>query len=146
MPEPFVSAAFDVIDAELNIVTGGYQVPSSTSMQPVATASNPEIGFQPTPTPISTQATMAQPSPYSSTEVAGLPAPSSVSPVSSQATDFQIPAAQTQLFLEVARLTQQVRLLQRMYWPLLLLFWVVALGILMIGIYLVFRIAGKPGL
>lgn len=129
--------------------TGGYPVPSASSLNPLGPPSNPDLAMmQPTPTPISTQATQAQSLPYSSTEVAPAPAPapSTMSPVSSQATDFQIPAAQTQLFLEVARLTQQVQLLQRMYWPLLLLFWVTSLGILMIGIYLIFRVAGRPGI
>ena len=98
------------------------------------------------------------------------PPSSSVSPLSSQATNFQMPQPQvaatlgpavaevreqlkymapatSELALQVRALAptvdelqQQVRTLRRMYWPLVSLSWVFGLGLILLGVWMMLHV------
>jgi serine/threonine-protein kinase len=147
------------------------------------------LGRHLTPRPVapspSAERTQSQPSPFSTTVAApvapssgptAMPAassagpPSSVSPVSSMATNLQLPlptalppmidglsqqvravtpmvselAAQVrQITPVVGDLAQQVRLMRRLYWPLVTLFWLFGLGLILLGVWMLLQSAHR---
>ena len=126
-------------------------------------------GLTPTPSRLAPESTQQQPSPFSTTQMATPPA-SSVSPLSSQATNFQM--AQPQLASAVApmvdevrdqlkfmapatselalqvralaptvdELQQQVRRLRWLYAPVLMLFWLLGLGLILLGVWMLLHV------
>lgn len=123
----------------------------------------------PAPSRLAPESTQQQPSPFSTTQMATPPA-SSVSPLSSQATNFQMAQPQiaatlapvameirdqlkymapatSELALQVRALAptvdelqQQVRRLRWLYWPLLVLFWLLGLGLILLGVWMMLHV------
>ncbi len=123
----------------------------------------------PAPSRLAPESTQQQPSPFSTTQMAAPPA-SSVSPLSSQATNFQMAQPQlaaalapvvgevrdqlkymapatSELALQVRalgptvdELQQQVRRLRWLYWPMLVLFWLMGLGLILLGVWMMLHV------
>lgn len=123
----------------------------------------------PAPSRLAPESTQQQPSPFSTTQMAA-PTASSVSPLSSQATNFQMAQPQltaalapvvgevrdqlkymapatSELALQVRalgptvdELQQQVRRLRWLYWPMLVLFWLMGLGLILLGVWMMLHV------
>ncbi|MBL9003609.1 MAG: serine/threonine protein kinase [Myxococcales bacterium] len=126
-------------------------------------------GLTPAPSRLAPESTQQQPSPFSTTQMATPPS-SSVSPLSSQATNFQMAQPQlasaiapmvgevreqlkymapatSELALQVRALAptvdelqQQVRRLRWLYWPILVLFWLMGLGLILLGVWMMLHV------